>query len=143
AIIAPLATLARVTQSVAPIETNEVAPGQPETNVAASQSANVQPGPPTSFRGRPSVDCSKARTRGEIAVCADSGPSALDLKMATQYGRALASASPDQRDQLRDTARRFYAFRDRCPDRQCIANAYMDRMREIRDIEEGRWQPPR
>jgi hypothetical protein len=143
AIIAPLATLARVAESGAPIETNEVAPGQSETNVASSQSANVQPGPQTSFPGRPSFDCAKARTRGEIAVCADSGLSALDLNMATQYGRALASASPDQRDQLRDTARRFYAFRDRCPDRQCVANAYMDRMREIRDIEEGRWQPPR
>jgi len=143
AIIAPLATLARVAESVAPTEANEVAPGQAETNVAESQSANVQPGPQTSFPGRPSFDCSKARTRGEIAVCADAGLSALDLNMATQYGRALASASPDQRDLLRDTARRFYAFRDRCPDRQCVANAYMGRMREIRDIAEGRWQPPR
>jgi uncharacterized protein len=76
-------------------------------------------------------------------VCADSGLSALDLNMATQYGRALPTASPDQRDLLRDTARRFYAFRDNCPDRQCIANAYVGRMREIRDIMEGRWQPPR
>jgi uncharacterized protein YecT (DUF1311 family) len=143
AIIAPLATLARVAQPAAPAETNEVAPEAPEANVAASQSANAQPGPQTAFPGRPSFDCSKARTRGELAVCADSGLAALDLNMATQYSRALSSASPGQRDLLRDTARRFYAFRDRCPDRQCIANAYMGRMREIRDIVEGRWQPPR
>ena len=63
--------------------------------------------------------------------------------MAAQYGRALASASPDQNAILRDTARRFYAFRDRCPNRQCVADAYVGRMREIRDIIEGRWQPPR
>jgi uncharacterized protein YecT (DUF1311 family) len=143
AIIAPLATLARVAQPAAPAETNEVAPGGPEADVAASQSANEQPGPQTSFPGRPSFDCSRARSRGELAVCADSGLSALDLNMATQYGRALPTASPDQRDLLRDTARRFYAFRDNCPDRQCIANAYVGRMREIRDIMEGRWQPPR
>jgi len=142
AIIAPLATLARVAQPVAPPETNE-APEGPEADVAASESANVQLGPPTGSPGRPSIDCSKARSRGEVAVCADSGLSALDLNMATQYGRALANASPDQRDLLRDTARRFYAFRDRCPDRQCIANAYVGRMREIRDIIEGRWEPPR
>jgi len=143
ATIAPLATLARVAEPVARVETNEVAPGQPETNVAASQSANVQPGPQTRALGRPSFDCSKARTSGEIAVCADSGLSALDLNMATQYGRALSGASPEERDLLRDTARRFYAFRDRCPDRQCIANAYVGRMREIRDVMEGRWQAPR
>jgi len=142
AIIAPLATLARAAQPTAPPDGSEVAPG-PEADVAASQSANVQPGPPAGSPGRPSFDCSSARSRGEVAVCADSGLSALDLNMATQYGRALASASPDQRDLLRDTARRFYAFRDRCPDRQCIANAYVGRMREIRDIIEGRWEPPR
>ena len=142
AIIAQLATLARVIEPAQP-ETNEVMGGGPDENVAAPQSANVQPGPPAASPGRPSFDCSRARSRGEIAVCADSGLSALDLNMATQYGRALANASPDQRDLLRDTARRFYAFRDRCPDRQCIANAYVGRMREIRDIMEGRWQPPR
>ena len=143
AIISPLATLARVAQPVDLPDTNEAAAAGPDENVAASQSANVQPGPPTSSPGRPSFDCSGARSRGEIAVCADSGLSALDLNMATQYGRALANASPDQRDLLRDTARRFYGFRDRCPDRQCIANAYVGRMREIRDIMEGRWQAPR
>jgi len=49
----------------------------------------------------------------------------------------------EELEMLRDTARRFYAFRDRCPDRQCIANAYVGRMREIRDVMEGRWQAPR
>jgi uncharacterized protein YecT (DUF1311 family) len=143
AMIAPLATLVRLVQPATPAETNEVAPEAPEANVAASQSANVQPGAQTRSPGRPSFDCSNARTRGEQAVCADSGLSALDLNMATQYSRALSGASPDERDLLRDSARRFYAFRDRCPDRQCIANAYIGRMREIPDIVEGRWQPPR
>jgi hypothetical protein len=141
AIIGPLATLARLAQPPeVPAEGNEVAP---EENVGAAESANVQPGPRTSFPGRPSFDCSKAHTSGEIAVCSDSGLAALDLNMTTQYRRALTSASPEQQEVLRQTGRRFYVYRDRCADRQCIADAYVGRMREIRDIIEGRWQPPR
>ncbi len=145
AIIAPLATLARVAEP--PPQTlpdgNEVAPEQPEVNVAASESANVQPGPPSPYPGRPSFDCSRARTRGEVAVCQDSGLSSLDLNMATQYRRALAAASPSQRQLLQTTRSRFLAFRDRCPTSQCLSDAYLGRMREIRDIMEGRWQAPR
>jgi hypothetical protein len=63
--------------------------------------------------------------------------------MSIEYGRAIGVATPEQRDQLRQTARRFYVYRDRCPDRQCMAAAYAGRVREIRDIIEGRWQPPR
>jgi uncharacterized protein YecT (DUF1311 family) len=144
-IIAPLATLARIAQPApqTPPESNEVAPEQPEANVAASESANVQPGPPSAYPGRPSFDCSQARTRSEIAVCQDSGLSSLDLNTATQYRRALTAASPAQRQLLQSTRNRFLAFRDRCRDTQCLAEAYLGRMREIRDIMEGRWQSPR
>jgi uncharacterized protein YecT (DUF1311 family) len=146
AIIAPLATLARTAQPAPPpesVETNEAAPEQPEANVAASESANVVPGPPSSYPGRPSFDCGQAHSKSEIAVCSDSGLSALDLNMATQFRRALAAASPDERQALQSSRGRFLAYRDRCPNRQCIADAYLGRMREIRDIMEGRWQPPR
>ena len=141
AIIAPLATLAQVAgPPQASIGGNEA---ESEENEAAAPSASVRPGAPTAFPGRPSFDCSTAHTRGEVAVCSDSGLSALDLNMAAQYGRASAIASPEQRDMLRQTARRFYAYRDRCPDQQCIADAYMGRIREIREIMEGRPQAPR
>ena len=76
-------------------------------------------------------------------VSGDAGLAALDRNMAIEYGRAAAVATPEQRDQLRQTALRFTAYRDRCPNRQCIADAYAGRIREIRDIVEGRWQPPR
>ena len=144
-IVAPLATLARVAQPAPPPtapETNEVT-GQPEANVAASQSASQVPGPPSSYPGRPSFNCANARSRGEISVCQDSGLSALDLNMATQYRRALSSADPEQRGLLESTRNRFIGYRDRCPNRQCIADAYLGRMREIRDIMEGRWRAPR
>jgi hypothetical protein len=141
AIIAPLATLARVAepqQLPEEIDGNAIAPAQPEENVAASESANLQPGPPSAYPGRPSFDCSNAHTRSEIAVCSDSGLSALDVNMTAQYRRALAAADPEQRAALQSTRDRFLAYRDRCPNRQCIGDAYTGRMREIRDIMEGR-----
>ncbi len=147
AIITPLATLAKVGEPApAPAATpdeNAVAPEQLEPNVAEFKSAAKQVGPQTNFAGRPSYDCAAARSKGEIAVCSDSGLSALDVNMATQYRRALSSASPEQRALLQSTRDRFLGYRDRCPNRQCIANSYVGRMREIRDIMEGRWQSPR
>jgi hypothetical protein len=137
-IIAPLATLARAATPAEGTETNEVAP---EGNVAASESANIQPGPATGSPGRPSFDCARAQTSGEAAVCADSGLAALDVNMTTQYRRALTTATPIQLQQLRTTRDRFLAYRDRCPSRQCMADAYVGRMREIRDIMEGRPTP--
>jgi uncharacterized protein YecT (DUF1311 family) len=147
AIITPLATLAKVGEPApAPAATpdeNAVAPEHLEPNVAESESASKEVGPQTNFAGRPSYDCAAARSKGEIAVCSDSGLSALDVNMATQYRRALSSASPEQRALLQSTRDRFLGYRDRCPNRQCIADSYVGRMREIRDIMEGRWQSPR
>ena len=148
AIIVPLATLARVSEAAQPTVTdegNEVSNQQVVENVAASESANVQPAPapaPNPYPGRPSFDCSQARSRGEIAVCSDSGLSALDVNMAKQFGRAIANGSPGQRQLLEQTRSRFLRYRDRCPNRQCMADAYVGRMREIRDIMEGRWRIP-
>jgi hypothetical protein len=144
AIIAPLATLARVAEAPPQVraETNEVVTEAPAENVgAAPESANVQPGPRSAYSGRPSFDCADARTKGEVAVCSDPGLSALDVNMAAQYRRAIAGADPQVRAALQSTRDRFLAYRDRCPNRQCIADAYTGRMREIRDIVEGRWQP--
>jgi hypothetical protein len=144
-IVAPLATLGRIAQPVQPPaeDSNAVAPEEPDANVGASESLSKQAGPPSAYPGRPSYDCSQARTRGEIAVCSDSGLSALDVNMATQYRRALAVASPEEQQVLRQTRDRFLAYRDHCPTDACIGDAYVGRMREIRDIMEGRWQPRR
>jgi uncharacterized protein YecT (DUF1311 family) len=145
AIIAPLATLARASEPAAeptvPGDGNEAEPVLGDIDVNQSESANKEVGPATAYPGRPSFDCANARTKGEIAVCSDSGLSALDVNMATQYRRALSSASPDQQALLRRTRDRFLGYRDRCPNNACIGEAYTGRMREIRDIMEGRWQP--
>ena len=153
AIIAPLSTLTRVAQPppTAP-GGNEVVPeagagnlmvgpGLPPPMPAPPPAAPTAPSNP--YPGRPSFDCSKANSRGEIAVCQDTGLSALDVNMSKQYRRALASASSQERTLLEQTRFRFLGYRDRCRDRQCIADAYVGRMSEIRDIMEGRWEPPR
>ncbi|MFL6722417.1 MAG: lysozyme inhibitor LprI family protein [Sphingomonas sp.] len=148
AIITPLATLSRTAQAAPQVvtpEANVVAPEAPQGVQAAPQpQPPVQaPAPAPAPASRPSFACASARTRGESMVCADSGLAAADRSMAVEYSRAFAVASPDQRDLLRETAHRFYAYRDRCPDRACIAAAYAGRVREIRDIVQGRWQQPR
>lgn len=142
-IIAPLATLARVVEPAPQpaVPGNEVVPENVERNVTAPQPAPVQPGPPGNYPRRPSFDCNRAHSRGEIAVCSDSGLSTLDLNMATQYRRALATATPAQRALLQETRDRFLRYRDRCGNYSCIGEAYVGRMREIRDIMEGRWSP--
>jgi uncharacterized protein YecT (DUF1311 family) len=138
----PIVTaLASLTQTVevdplAPLS-NTAAPGG---DVAAAESANKEVGPATTSPGRPSFNCANARSSGEAAVCADSGLATLDVNMATQYRRALASATPAQKAVLQSTRDRFLAYRDRCPSRQCVADGYVGRMREIRDIMEGRFQ---
>jgi hypothetical protein len=142
AIIAPLATLARTQQAAPPIapDANEVQPQSPGAGAPAAAPVPAQTPKPSN--ASPSFDCTRARTSGERAVCSDPGLARLDRAMTTEYGRAVAVASPEMRDALRQTAHKFYAYRDRCADRQCIADAYAGRIREIRDIVEGRWQPP-
>lgn len=150
AIVTPLATLQQINQPAPaqpqqPQETNEVAPqenaapSQPPTTVVPSHPVPVAPPRPAS--ARPSFNCSTARTRGEIAVCGDAGLAALDRQMAAQYSRAFDAASPAEREILRETAHRFYGFRDRCSTNACIGDAYTGRMREISDIMQGRWRP--
>ncbi len=142
AIVAPLATLARTAPAEAPVTTNEVAPVDPLAPIPQPP-AGQPPADPRPVGARPSFDCGNARTRGETEVCSDAGLATLDRQMAAQFNRSLERASPEQRRLLLQTRDRFLGFRDRCPTRACIGDAYTGRMREIRDIMEGRWQPPR
>lgn len=50
----------------------------------------------------------------------------------------MSAADGGIRAQLRRSRDRFLAFRNRCPDEESIAQAYEDRMTEIRDITDSR-----
>jgi uncharacterized protein YecT (DUF1311 family) len=155
AIIAPLATLARASQPApvaaqpsapAPEQTAEPPLDQQEAPAPPQEQQQPQPSQPHASvpsGAHPSFDCANARTKGETAVCSDAGLAALDRNMAAQYSRAIANASPEQKALLRHTRDRFLRYRDRCPSRSCIGDAYVGRMREIRDIMQDRWEPPR
>lgn len=149
AIITPLATLSRTAQAqpaapeagqsaaVAP----PAAPSQPAVpSVVAPPAQTAQPRP---INARPSFDCARARTSSETAICSDAELATLDRTMAAQYSRSVAQADPGQRRLLEQTRSRFLGYRDRCPTKACIGDTYEGRMREIRDIMQGRWQPPR
>lgn len=161
AIISPLATLARVgepaaAQPVAQSDGSSIEPGdgavaapdpEPAPPVFVPPRAAVPPlatpAPANQSAVRPSFNCDQARTKGEIAVCSDGGLATLDRNMAAQYRRAITNASPEQQALLRRTRDRFLGYRDRCPNRSCISDSYVGRMREIRDIMDGSWQAPR
>lgn len=144
-IITPLATLARAGEAPAEapldaVEANDAAPDTDElAPLPAEPAAPAAPAKPAG--ARPSFNCANAHSKGEIAVCGDAGLAALDRNMAAQFSRSLEAATPDQAALLRRTGERFSAYRDRCPNNACIGEAYTGRMREIRDIMEGRWTP--
>lgn len=149
-IIIPLATLAHSGKAAAPPPAGPVID---EAQSAAVPAAPVdgpvdtapQPARPEGAAAttQPSFNCRHARTRGEIAVCRDPGLAALDRQMAGQYYRAIAVADRGQRATLTATRDSFLRYRDRCPNDACIAETYRGRMREIRDIMSGNWQPQR
>lgn len=54
--------------------------------------------------------------------------------MSSRFYSALSVADGRARRALRQTRDRFLAYRERCPDEACVAEAYRGRMAEIRDI---------
>jgi hypothetical protein len=154
ALLTPLTTLTKTDQSAEPAQTDQSADqdngaAPDDGSAAASVTPSVNPpvvapsapAVPRSVVGRPSFDCGRARTVGEVTVCADPGLAMLDRSMAEQFGRAMANADPDQRALLQQTASRFLRYRDSCKSRSCIGDAYNGRMKEIDDIMTGSWRP--
>ncbi len=157
AITTPLATIQRsgapqseplTPPDMDPVTTPGVAPGlepapPPAPAPPRPEPRPVEAEPRQSSSARPSFNCANARTRGERAVCNDSGLAALDRQMASQFYSALRRADPQQRARLQSTRSGFLAFRDRCRSDGCVADTYRGRMREISDIMSGSWNPRR
>ena len=119
-------------------------PPPPEAAPPATRAPERVPPPPAvippTASVRPSFNCARARTRSERAVCSSSELAALDRQMVGFYGAAYRGAEPEARALLERTRGRFLAFRDRCGNDSCIADAYRGRITEIRDIVDGRWR---
>lgn len=93
---------------------------------------------PTQAAARPSFDCRRAGSRSERMVCSNAALAARDRRMASQFYSALAGANSRTRRALRTSRDQFLAYRERCGSAACVAQAYQDRMDEIRDIAGGR-----
>ena len=89
---------------------------------------------PRRASSNPSFNCRYARSRSEIMVCESSRLAAKDRAMSSVFYSALNDADPRQRRELRRTRDRFLAYRDRCANEACVAEAYDGRIEEIRDI---------
>jgi hypothetical protein len=108
----------------------------PTPSPRATTAARDRDEPPARPRAvsNPSFNCRYARTRSEVMVCGSARLAAKDRAMSSLFYSALADADPRQRRELRRTRDRFLAYRDRCRDEACVAEAYDGRMDEIRDI---------
>lgn len=114
-------------------------PTPPRTRQQPAAGANPTPGPaPAQAQAqgsaRPSFNCRVARSRSERQVCGSAALAARDRQMSAVFYSALADADPATRARLRSSRDRFLAFRERCGSDACIAQAYADRIDEIRDI---------
>lgn len=103
-------------------------PGSPTVRVAATRVA-VQP----------SFGCDAADSRVERLICEDPWLARADRAMSVAFYRALDDADPYARRQLLRTRAAFLAYRDRCGGARCVAEAYADRIAEIRDIAADRY----
>ena len=74
--------------------------------------------------GAPSFDCSKASTKVEKMICADEELAAVDRGMARLY------ASMRRSERYKGQAE-WLAKRNRCHDRDCLLDAYDDRIFDI------------
>ena len=88
----------------------------------------------TTAGARPSYNCRHAGTRTEIMVCANPDLAARDRRMASVYYAAMANSDGTTRSRLRRSRDRFLARRERCASEACVAAAYEERVREIRQI---------
>ena len=115
-----------------PPEAQNRAPAQEAPATAPQPKADPAPRPRTA--ASPSFSCARARSRSERLVCSSGSLAALDRQMSSHFYSALAEGDSGTRRALRRSRDRFLAFRERCADEACIAQAYRDRMDEIRDI---------
>jgi len=87
----------------------------------------------------PSFDCSKARSRIDRSICADSSLAALDRRLAELF--AIAQAQTLDPGELKKTQRKWLRGRDDCEAADCIAQSYQQRIETLATFT-GRFATP-
>ncbi|MFL9955298.1 lysozyme inhibitor LprI family protein [Paraburkholderia nemoris] len=79
-----------------------------------------------------SFDCSRAGSRVEATICADTRIGRLDEVLAQDYQHTMASDIGDgARNNLKATQRAWVQSRNRCTDAECIRAAYAARINQV------------
>ena len=125
----PVQPVQRQPQPQPQVQPQRQPPPQPQPKREATAAAAGQ--------GRPSYNCRQAGTRTERMVCASPDLAARDRRMASVYYAEMARADGSIRQQLRRSRDRFLARRERCSTESCVAAAYEERVREIRQLTGG------
>ena len=113
----------------------EPSPPVSETPLASQPEPDPDPLAPAPVASAgPSFDCTHAWRDVERDICDDPDLAALDRTMATHYFRALKVADTARATLLEQSAAGFIRTRNRCPDPDCVAQAYRVRISEIADI---------
>jgi uncharacterized protein YecT (DUF1311 family) len=122
-----------------PTELPEAPPPPPAaTTATVKQSeaprAQARAASPGKAAASPSFNCRHARTRSEKMVCGSGSLAAADRQMSATYYGQMARADAATKRALRRTRDAFLARRDRCSTDACVAQAYRERVAEIRRI---------
>lgn len=145
-IVGPLATVSTLAPPEALTAPQPVGQTSPEQQPQPQQQEAQSPPDEEAQRegANPSnLRCGSGNSEGESIVCNDEGLSRLDRQVAVRLSQAMSEADPAQERLLQATGDRFAAYRNRCQTSECAAQAYLARLREIRDIMNGDGQPPR
>ena len=120
------------------IAANAAEPPPPEAPPPSQPAPDAEADPlapaPGTAAGGPSFDCTNAWRDVERDICNDADLAALDRTMASHYFRALKVADSARATLLQQSGAAFIRNRNRCPDPDCVAQAYRWRITEIADI---------
>lgn len=115
----------------------EPAPPPPPRPAPTSRPGTVAESARVGVTSSPSFSCRNARMRSERMVCANDRLASLDREMSSLFYSVMSDADGAIRAELRRSRDRFLAWRDRCSNETCVAEAYRDRIAEIKDIAGG------
>ncbi|MFJ2714734.1 lysozyme inhibitor LprI family protein [Pseudomonas sp. NPDC087346] len=77
------------------------------------------------------MDCTKAATAVENAICADKGLYQQDAKMGAVYGKLIKSA-PDQKTEIKNAQRLWLKARNQCDENvACMNQRYRERLESL------------
>lgn len=114
-------------------------PAPPPTTMATAEprsmpKTEVRTQPQAKAVASPSFNCRHARSRSEKAVCGNGSLAAADRQMSAAYYSEMARADAATKRTLRRSRDSFLAKRERCSSDACVAQAYQERVAEIRRI---------